>query len=127
MLNVDFNDQCASSDGEDRQRSNIGGDRLQIGRHFLGKMDARCIHCSALHWLDEKLYHSSILNLRFGKYCFHGKIRLPTLDLLPTELQALNDGNGILSRSFRNYLREYNIANALTSLGVHMDDRLVQG
>ncbi|KAF6171342.1 hypothetical protein GIB67_020409 [Kingdonia uniflora] len=58
---------------------------------------------------------------------FQGKIRLPTLDPLPIELQELYDGNEILSRSFQNYLREYNAANAFTNLGVHMDDRIVRG
>ncbi|KAF6171105.1 hypothetical protein GIB67_020584 [Kingdonia uniflora] len=125
MFNVDFNDQCALSEDEDRQRSNIGGVGIQIGRHFLGQMDVRCIHCSTLHWLDEKLSHSSILNQRFGQCCFQGNIRLPTLDPLPIELQELYNGNGILSRSFRNYLREYNAAIAFTSLGIHMDDRIV--
>ncbi|KAF6158356.1 hypothetical protein GIB67_022436 [Kingdonia uniflora] len=102
MFNLDFNDQCASSEDEDRQRNDIGGVRLQIGRHFLGQMDVRCIHCSILHWL-------------------------PTLDPLPAKLQELYDENGILSRSFQNYLREYNTANAFTSLGVHMDDRIIRG
>ncbi|KAF6137334.1 hypothetical protein GIB67_036371 [Kingdonia uniflora] len=59
------------------------------------------------------------------KWMSDGKIMLPTLDPLSTELQELYDGNGILSRSFRNYLRDYNAANAFTSLGVHMDDRIV--
>ncbi|KAF6137472.1 hypothetical protein GIB67_016665 [Kingdonia uniflora] len=122
MFNVDFNDQCALSEDKNCQRNDIRGVGLQMGRHFLGQMDVRCIHCSALHWLDEKLSQSSILNPRFGQYCFQGKIRLPTLGPLPTELQELYDGNGILSRSFRNYLRDYNVAITFTSLGVHMDD-----
>ncbi|KAF6166084.1 hypothetical protein GIB67_023794 [Kingdonia uniflora] len=37
------------------------------------------------------------------------------------------DRNRILSRSFRNYLREYNAANAFTSLDVHIYDRIVRG
>ncbi|KAF6177042.1 hypothetical protein GIB67_015917 [Kingdonia uniflora] len=82
MFNVDFNGQCASSEDEDRQLNNIGGVGLQIGRHFLGQKDVRCIHCPALHWLDENLSHSFILNPQFGRCCFQGKIRLPTLDSL---------------------------------------------
>ncbi|KAF6166997.1 hypothetical protein GIB67_030690 [Kingdonia uniflora] len=90
MFNVDFNDQSASSEDENHQRNDIRGVGLQMGRHFLVQMDVRCIHC------DEKLSQSSILNPRFGQCCFQGKIRLPTLDPLPTELQELYDGNGIL-------------------------------
>ncbi|KAF6138587.1 hypothetical protein GIB67_032481 [Kingdonia uniflora] len=62
VFNVDFNDQCALSEDEDRQRNNIGAVGQQILRHFLGQMDVRCIHCSALHWLGEKSSHSSIRN-----------------------------------------------------------------
>ncbi|KAF6147942.1 hypothetical protein GIB67_001517 [Kingdonia uniflora] len=100
MFSVDFNDQCVSSEDENCQRNDIRGVGLQMGQYFLGQLVVSCIHCFVLHWLDEKLSHSSILNPRFGQCCFQGKIRLPTLDPLPTELQELYDGNGILSRSF---------------------------
>ncbi|KAF6159405.1 hypothetical protein GIB67_032176 [Kingdonia uniflora] len=56
-----------------------------------------------------------------------GKIRVPNLDQLPNELQELYDGKEPRSRSFRKYIREYNAANAFTSLGVTMDDRVIPG
>ncbi|KAF6144579.1 hypothetical protein GIB67_006071 [Kingdonia uniflora] len=90
-------------------------------------MDVLCIHSSALHWRDERLMVSSISNPRFGHCCLQHKIRVPNLDQLPNELQELYDGNELRSRSFRKYIREYNVANAFTSLGVIMDDRVIPG
>ncbi|KAF6149779.1 hypothetical protein GIB67_017512 [Kingdonia uniflora] len=74
---------------------------------------------------DEQLTNSFSSNPRFGQCCLQGKIKLPELDPLPTELQELYNGNGPHSRSFRKFMREYNASNTFTSLGVHMDDRVV--
>ncbi|KAF6152736.1 hypothetical protein GIB67_021396 [Kingdonia uniflora] len=52
---------------------------------------------------------------------------VPNLDQLPNELQELYDGNEPRSRSFWKYIQEYNAANAFTSLGVTMDDRVIPG
>ncbi|KAF6138050.1 hypothetical protein GIB67_042955 [Kingdonia uniflora] len=90
-------------------------------------MEVVCTHYSALHWKDEQLSNSSIINQLFGQCCLQSKIKVPILDALPNEFQELYDGNGPHSRSFRRYMREYNAANAFTSLGVHMDDRVPHG
>ncbi|KAF6159666.1 hypothetical protein GIB67_029924 [Kingdonia uniflora] len=116
-----------SGDNDEAEHVNVNQVKVQLGRHFLGQMDVVCIHCSALHWRDEQLTNSSNNNLRFGQCCLQRKIKLPELDLLPTELKELYDGTGTHSRSFRKYMQKYNASNAFTSLGVHMDDRVVHG
>ena len=45
----------------------------------------------------------------------------------PPEIKALFDGDGHQSVSFRNHTRAYNAANAFTSLGVQIDDRVLPG
>lgn len=96
-------------------------------RYSLGLMNRTCPHCSALHWLAEKLTKSSVSNPLFGKCCLQGKIRLPPLIAPPLMLKALYDGNDEQSKSFRQHTREYNAANAFTSLGATLDDILIVG
>ncbi|KAF6157639.1 hypothetical protein GIB67_037212 [Kingdonia uniflora] len=115
----------ANVDNDEVEHVNVNQVAVQLGCHFLGQMDVVCMHCSALHWRDEQLTNSSSSNPRFGQCCLQGKIKLPKLDPLPSELQELYNGNGPHSRSFRKFMREYNASNAFTSLGVHMDDRVV--
>ncbi|KAF6163579.1 hypothetical protein GIB67_022144 [Kingdonia uniflora] len=111
----------------DEGNINSNDDAVQLGCHFLGQMDVVCTHCSALHWKDEQLLNSSIINPLFGQCCLQGKIKIPILKALPNEFQELYDGNGSHSRSFRRYMREYNAADAFMSLGVQMDDRVSHG
>ncbi|XP_058204654.1 uncharacterized protein LOC131318726 [Rhododendron vialii] len=61
------------------------------GRHNLGNMDIQCLHCKALHWMNERLAKSSISHPLFGTCCFKGKIRLPTLITPPPPIRALYD------------------------------------
>ncbi|KAF6163555.1 hypothetical protein GIB67_002560 [Kingdonia uniflora] len=53
---------------------NINGNNedVQLGRHFLGQMDVVSTHCSALHWKDEQLSKSLIINPLFGQCCLQG-------------------------------------------------------
>ena len=90
-------------------------------------MDVSCPNCLALHWMDEKLANSTLICPRFGTCCLQGKIKLPLLKTPPAQLQALYDGNNDQSKSFRKYAREYNAANAFTSLGAKMDPRMLAG
>lgn len=90
-------------------------------------MDVLCRHCSALHWRDERLSCSSIRNPLFGTCCLQGKVRLPLLQPLPPALQALYDGTDRKAKSFRENIRLYNAANAFTSLGAKLDDRVLRG
>ncbi|MCL7044604.1 hypothetical protein MKW94_018281, partial [Papaver nudicaule] len=82
------------------------GKRLMKGvRHFLGKMDVKCIHCGALHFMEERLTKSSLKNPTFGTCCLEGKIKLPTLREPPEELKRLYEGGDELAKSFRRYIR----------------------
>ncbi|MCL7040506.1 hypothetical protein MKW94_015864, partial [Papaver nudicaule] len=74
-------------------------------RHFLGKMDVKCIHCGALHFMEEKLTNSSLKDPRFGLCCLQGKIKLPDLRVPPRELKELYEGTDELAKSFRQYIR----------------------
>ncbi|KAF6143451.1 hypothetical protein GIB67_029620 [Kingdonia uniflora] len=111
----------------DEGNINDNDEEVQLGRHFLSQMDVVCKHCSALHWKDEQLLKSLIINPLIGQCCLQCKIKVPNLDALPNEFHELYDGNGPHSRSFRRYMREYNAASTFMSLGVHMDNRVAHG
>ncbi|KAF6172090.1 hypothetical protein GIB67_029508 [Kingdonia uniflora] len=81
----------------DEDNINGNDEGVQLGRHFLGQMEVLC------------------------------KIKVLNLDALPNEFQELYDGNGPHSRSFQRYMRKYNAANAFTSCGAHMDNRVAHG
>ncbi|GAB2266873.1 hypothetical protein Dimus_037923 [Dionaea muscipula] len=97
------------------------------GRHFLGPMNIACFYCSALHWMDEQLTRSRVGSPLFGTCCNQGKIRLGALRTPPSQLQVLYDGDDEQSRSFRQHTRMYNAANAFTSLGANLDNRVLGG
>ncbi|KAF6145996.1 hypothetical protein GIB67_033355 [Kingdonia uniflora] len=90
-------------------------------------MDIECPSCHAFHWLDEKLTNSSRYRPLFGTCCNQGKIRLPILQPLPPGIQVLYDDDSSHVKSFRSHIREYNAANTFTSLGVKLDDRILNG
>ncbi|XP_058217651.1 uncharacterized protein LOC131328777 isoform X1 [Rhododendron vialii] len=100
---------------------------INLGRHYLGKMDILCSHCQALHWMDEKLARSSKKNPLFGTCCLQGTIKLHLLSTPPPPLKALYDGDDVRSKSFRSNTRDYNAANAFTSLGTTLDPRVLSG
>jgi hypothetical protein len=91
------------------------------GRHDLGRMDVPCQHCGALHWFAEKTVKSPARAPKFGMCCDHGKVRLPPLREPPEALRALYTGNDPQAQEFRNNIRQYNMALAFTSVGVHED------
>ena len=80
-------------------------------------MNIVCPSCKALHWMDEKLFHSSRSNPKFGMCCFSGKMDLPVLHALPEELHQLYHGQDDQAKSFRKNIRRYNNALAMTSVG----------
>ncbi|KAF8200234.1 hypothetical protein BJ912DRAFT_1054621 [Pholiota molesta] len=51
--------------------------------HYAEKLDVKCDHCGALHWLDERLSKSTRASPKFGMCCFSGKIKLPKLEEPP--------------------------------------------
>ena len=90
-------------------------------------MNVSCSFCAALHWMDERLSNSSLSNPLFGLCCTQGKIRLPALITPPLALKDLYDGIDDKSKSFRQFTRDYNSANAFTSLGTALDPRVLTG
>jgi len=90
-------------------------------------MDIPCSACGALHWMAEKLTNSSNTNLHFGICCFQGKIKLAHLHNLPPELDNLFRGQNSQAKEFRNNIRRYNNALAMTSLGCKVDESVNHG
>ena len=74
----------------------------------MGKMDVPCPDCEALHWISEKLSHSSQMHPKFGMCCFKGKIRLPKIEVPPAKLLNYLWGQDIISKEFRDNIRQYN-------------------
>jgi hypothetical protein len=88
---------------------------------------AVCSSCGALHWIDERLAGTSIVNPKFGTCCHQGKVKLPLLQDPPLILRQLLEGNDIRAKEFQMNIRQYNAANAFTSLGAEVDNSILQG
>ena len=86
-----------------------------------------CSGCDALHWMDEKLSSSSLINPEFGTCCFSGKLDLPKLHDPPPELHQLLTGTDVVAKNFRKDIHRYNNALAMTSLGCKTDDSVNHG
>ena len=95
--------------------------------HYMGQMDVACPDCGALHWLEEQLKGCRIGHPRFGMCCFEGKIKIPKLDDLPPELFNLFRGQDDISKKFRDHIRNYNNALAMTSQGGKQDTDINNG
>ncbi|KDR11577.1 hypothetical protein L798_14540 [Zootermopsis nevadensis] len=83
-------------------------------QHYLGPMNYECIHCKALHWLDESTQRSS---KSFYDCCAHGKVVLDSLPEYPDELRKL-----FSLRHFRNKCRVYNNMLAFASFQANLMD-----
>ena len=90
-------------------------------RHDLGCMRVVCRSCGALHWMNEKLYDSTVKNPMFGMCCNSGKVALPLLRDPPQPLKALLECNDRQGKDFRENIWKYNRAFAFTSLQVTED------
>ena len=86
----------------------------------MGRMDIACSDCGALHWASEKLVNSP----KFGMCCNSGKIKVPRLDDPPPELLHLLSGQEDICKKFCDYIRNYNNALAMTSLGCNQDTEI---
>ena len=94
---------------------------------FLNIVRNQCPSCKALHWLDERLSDSSKIRPKFGMCCYNGKISLPSLPQPPPELYWLLTTEDPRGRSFRDHIRNYNAALAMTSVGRQLDNTLNNG
>ena len=77
------------------------------------------MHCNAQMFEDEKLKSSSRNFKKFGLCCFEGKIVIPQLANLPNSLKELYENDDEISKYFRDHIRSFNSAFAMTSIGVH--------
>ena len=98
-----------------------------LARHDFGRMDAACKHCSALHWMAERLARSSQLSPKFSLCCLEGKIRLPPLEKAPQPLHDLLTSQDAHAVKFRTEISKYNRTFAFTSLGVNEDHSVNNG
>ncbi|KAF9533250.1 hypothetical protein CPB83DRAFT_758120, partial [Crepidotus variabilis] len=90
-------------------------------KHDLGGMNTACTHCHALHWKAERLSKSSNINPKFGMCCTEGKIQLPPLDPAPHDLLNFYTSQDPVGKNFREHIRSYNNALAMTSVGCSVD------
>ena len=88
-------------------------------------MNIRYFFCDALHWLDEHVLSSSVTSLAFGMCCSRGKIRLPSLQVPLQPLYNLFTVDMAQARDFQSNIVQYNASLAFTSLGVKVDETLL--
>jgi hypothetical protein len=93
--------------------------------HDLGHMEIECPFCRALHWIDERVSHSSKSHPKFGMCCEHGKVKLPPLRVPPLPLFHLFTENSSAAKEFRQNIVQYNAALAFTSMGVNVDRSVI--
>ena len=77
--------------------------------------------------MAERLAQSSNTRPRFGMCCFQGKIKLAPLHNPPPELNNLFGGQTPQAKQFRENIRRYNNALAMTSLGCKVDESVNRG
>ena len=93
----------------------------------LGSMEIICPSCGALHWKNERLSRSTSINPKFGKCCSSGKVQLPRFTDPPPELSHLLSSNDHAAKNFREHIRRYNDALAMTSVGRTLDPSVFGG
>lgn len=95
----------------------------------MGKLEHRCSHCHALHWLDERKKGSPLSNPRYGQCCLEGKVSIDYVEPLPPPLYWYFASVHEDAKRFRKYIRRYNKAFAFTSSGGpgHLDGSVLDG
>ncbi|KAI3881790.1 hypothetical protein MKX03_001030, partial [Papaver bracteatum] len=86
--------------------SRVSNRKKKSVRNFLRKMDVVCIHCGAMHFMDEKLTKLTLMEPTFGTCCMEGRIVLPNLRVPHEEFIELLEGTDEVAKSFQeNILR----------------------
>jgi len=85
-----------------------------------------CPHCHALHFDCEKLTSSRVNHPKFGMCCLQRQIQLPPLQPLTGILYNYLTGNNYPSREFRNNIWQYNVAFAMTSVRVKINNSVTR-
>ena len=97
---------------------------LENNIHYLNlaMLTVICPHCHALYFDCEKLTSLRVNHPKFGMCCLQGQIQLPPLQLLTGILHNYLTGNDYLSREFCNNIHQYNVAFAMTSVEVKINN-----
>ena len=85
-----------------------------------------CSHCHALHFDCEKLTSSWVNHPKFGMCCLQGQIQLPSLQPLTGILHNYLTRDDYSSREFHNNIWQYNVAFAMTSVGVKINNSVTR-
>jgi len=85
-----------------------------------------CPHCYALHFDCEKLTSSRVNYPKFGMCCLQGQIQLPPLQPLTGILHNYLTGDDYSSREFHNNIQQYNVAFAMTSVEVKINNSVTR-
>ena len=80
--------------------------------HYLGPFHSTCQFCHALHWAAEPVSVDG-----YGDCCLHGKVSVPFVATLPTDLYRLYCSLDDDATEFRSHICRYNKAFAFTSTG----------
>ena len=101
---------------------------LENNIHYLnlGMLTIICSHCHALYFDCEKLTSSRVNHPKFGMGCLQGQIQLPSLQPLTGILHNYLTRDDYSSREFRNNIWQYNVAFAITSVGVKIDNSVTR-
>ncbi|CAG8853238.1 5621_t:CDS:2, partial [Gigaspora margarita] len=97
---------------------------LFVSRHYLGEMNAICVNCKALMWIDERISTSSRTNPKFSLCCSNNRVQLPPLIDPPEPLYTLLFGSDLRSKHFQEMIRAYNTALSFASMGAQIDEQV---
>jgi len=85
-----------------------------------------CPHCYVLHFDYKKLTSSRVNHSKFGMCCLQEQIQLPPLQPLTGILHNYLTENDYSSREFCNNIWQYNVAFAMTLVGVKIDNSITR-
>lgn len=86
----------------------------------VGSMTHECFSCKALMFRGETHTGTIGKDATFSMCCSYGKVKLPPIKPPPDELRNLFTEDNKSSKAFRNNIRKYNSALALSSIGVDL-------
>ncbi|XP_068990456.1 uncharacterized protein [Neodiprion pinetum] len=130
IVTQNYRDQEANNRLADAQRHNVyrarrreernsflAGQIAGVQEHYEGSMTELCTHCSAAHFISEKV--SNTRN-SFHDCCSHGKVHLEPLPEMPPELHSLFDGTHEKSNSLFERIRNYNASFSFASFNANL-------
>ena len=88
-----------------------------INRHYIGKMDVKCMHCNAKHFAAERVCNRGN---SFSDCCSHGSVKLERHPEFPTELKSLFQNTHSNSSNFFAHIRNYNSLMSFASFNANL-------